>query len=211
MARTYKNTNPQKRNYSKNIPKQRLEKAKNEVLNKNSSIRKVAEKYHITKSTLHNFIHGKHTKDVGGQTCLTHDEEINLVKRLKTLGDWGYPITTLDLRLLIKNSLDKKGTKIKKFKNNMPGTEFCISFMRRHKNELSQRFTQNIKKCRAAISPKLIDDYFVRLEKSMGNFEIPPQNIINYDETNLTDEPGKKKAIYRRGVKYPERVINSTK
>ena len=36
-------------------------------------------------------------------------------------------------------------------------------------------------------------------------------NIINFDETNLTDDPGRKKCVYRRGCKYPEHVVNSTK
>ena len=40
---------------------------------------------------------------------------------------------------------------------------------------------------------------------------MPLSNIVNYDETNLSDDPGKRKVIIRRGTKYPERVINSSK
>lgn len=40
---------------------------------------------------------------------------------------------------------------------------------------------------------------------------MPPQNILNYNESNLTDDPGARKCIFRRGVKYPERVMNSSK
>ena len=40
---------------------------------------------------------------------------------------------------------------------------------------------------------------------------MPADNIINYDETNLSDDPGTKKCIFKRGVKYPERVINFSK
>ncbi|KAJ8946592.1 hypothetical protein NQ314_008847 [Rhamnusium bicolor] len=39
----------------------------------------------------------------------------------------------------------------------------------------------------------------------------PPSNIINYDETNLNNDPGKRKIITKRGCKYPERVMNQTK
>lgn len=35
--------------------------------------------------------------------------------------------------------------------------------------------------------------------------------IINYDETNLTDDPGNKNYIYKRGCKYPERIYNTSK
>jgi len=34
---------------------------------------------------------------------------------------------------------------------------------------------------------------------------------ISDDETNVTDDPGVKQCIFRRGVKYPERVRNATK
>ena len=34
---------------------------------------------------------------------------------------------------------------------------------------------------------------------------------MNYDETNLSDDAGKKKCLFRRGVKYPERIMKSRK
>ncbi len=40
---------------------------------------------------------------------------------------------------------------------------------------------------------------------------IPLENIYNYDETNLRDDPGSKKCIFKRGTKYCERVMNSSK
>lgn len=38
-----------------------------------------------------------------------------------------------------------------------------------------------------------------------------PINIYNYDETNLVDDPGKKKVLTKRGCKYPEDNKNATK
>ena len=37
------------------------------------------------------------------------------------------------------------------------------------------------------------------------------KHFFNYDESNLTDDPGKKKLLYRRGIKYPEKVMNPNK
>ena len=34
---------------------------------------------------------------------------------------------------------------------------------------------------------------------------------MNYDETNLCNNPGRKKVIAKRGLKHKERVMNSTK
>ncbi|KAJ4433576.1 hypothetical protein ANN_15885, partial [Periplaneta americana] len=40
---------------------------------------------------------------------------------------------------------------------------------------------------------------------------VPPEGIINYDETNMCDEPGKKKVIVRRNCKHPERLMDGMK
>lgn len=36
-------------------------------------------------------------------------------------------------------------------------------------------------------------------------------NLFNYDETNMSDDPGKIKVIHRRAVKYPEKIMNHSK
>lgn len=40
---------------------------------------------------------------------------------------------------------------------------------------------------------------------------IPQENIWNFDETNLSDDPGQKKVICKRGMKYCERIMNFSK
>lgn len=48
------------------------------------------------------------------------------------------------------------------------------------------------------------------LEHLLSN--IPPCNISNYNETNLSDDPGKIiVVISKHGCKYPERVMNHSK
>ncbi|KAF2891423.1 hypothetical protein ILUMI_14750 [Ignelater luminosus] len=51
-----------------------------------------------------------------------------------------------------------------------------------------------------------MQEYFQSLEKCVEN--VPPDNILNFDETNLSDDPGASKCIFRRGIKYPERVAS---
>jgi len=104
---------------------------------------------------------------------------------------------------------DKKGIVVKRFKDNMPGVEFALSFLQRHAKSITPRICQNIKRARAAVSPEQINNYFNYLEKSIDG--VPPSNIINYDETNLSDDPGRSKVIAKKGMKYPERIMNSTK
>lgn len=113
------------------------------------------------------------------------------------------------LRLIIKSYLDRQGKIVAKFKDNLPGKDFATGFLIRHKNELAVRICQNIKRARAAVSPDIINEYFDNLEDSLR--DIPPSHIVNYDETNLSNDPGRHKIITKRGCKFPERVINQTK
>lgn len=78
-----------------------------------------------------------------------------------------------------------------------------------HSKQISVRISQNIKRSRAEVSPDTINEYFCKLEESLE--DVPLDNIVNYDETNLSDDPGRPKVIVRRGCKYPERVANHSK
>jgi len=105
--------------------------------------------------------------------------------------------------------LDKKGIVVQKFTNNLPGADWARSILKRHNNLVSQRVATNISKCRAEVSPGIISEYFDNLSKVLQN--IPAENIYNYDESNIQDNPGKQKMIFQLGTKYPERVQNHSK
>lgn len=115
--------------------------------------------------------------------------------QLEICSDWGYPVDSLPLRLIIKDSCEKQGKQVHRFKNNMPGPDFVESFLKHHKEVLSSRMCQNIKRSWTAVPPEIINAYFNELEKDLK--DVPPSPIINYDETNLYDDPGKRKLIFR--------------
>lgn len=115
----------------------------------------------------------------------------------------------MDLRLVVKGYLDKQGRSVKKFTNNLPGNDWALSFLKRHKGNVSTRMSQNIKRARAAVSAQTINDYFDNLEQTL--LGVHPCSIVNYDETNLTDDPGTKKILCRRGQKHPEKVNDFAK
>ncbi|XP_072389672.1 uncharacterized protein [Diabrotica undecimpunctata] len=52
-------------------------------------------------------------------------------------------------------------------------------------------------------------EYIQNLKQTLTGVE--PHAIFNYDETNLTDDPGQKKVLAKRGVKHPERICKSSK
>jgi len=92
--------------------------------------------------------------------------------------------------------------------NNLPGKDFVHGFLRRHP-DLTVRKANLIKRSRAALSHAEVNAFFDNFEKTAAG--IPPENIYNCDETNLQDNPGAKRAIFSRGVKYAEKVSDHSK
>lgn len=91
----------------------------------------------------------------------------------------------------------------------MPGHEFVMPFLKHHKSLLSSKMCQNIKRSRAKVDHDTINQYFDELQQSMNG--VLPNLAINYDVTNITDDPGCKKVVVRRGCRHPERIVDSTK
>ena len=71
------------------------------------------------------------------------------------------------------------------------------------------RITSPIKRAKGEVSPEIVEDFFARYEVTAAG--IPPENVFNYDESNLTNNPGKSKALFKQGKKYCERVQDYTK
>ncbi|XP_055838495.1 uncharacterized protein LOC129906661 [Episyrphus balteatus] len=207
MPNTYKRTGFEKP--YKNYTPETLEDALLQVREGKISLNKAAKEFNISRSTLQNKIKKLHTKSVGGPTALLEDEEACIVKMLLTTSNWGFPLATLDLRHITKRFRDRKGKRVSKLNNNFSGKDWAHSFLERHKDQITPRICQNITPARAAISVSTMSSYFNNLENSLEG--IPPENISNYDETNFTDDPGSKKAIFSRGVKYPEQVMAHSK
>lgn len=75
-------------------------------------------------------------------------------------------------RLIIKRYLEKLGIKEKRFKDNLPGPDFVVSFLKRHKDVISQRSSQNVKRNRAAVSPQIVEKYFEELKTSINDVPV---------------------------------------
>lgn len=211
MPRKYK-SKPGARPYN-SVPASIVAQAIDDYKNGRLSQREACKKYGIARSSFQNHLKVDRGEKVarlpGAQTILSPEFENSLVLHLIHLSDWGFPFDIMDLRMNVKQILDKEGRVVKCFKDNVPGEDWCSSFMERHKDRIKNRLCQNISRKRAEVSKESIEQFFTELEQSIDG--VPPQNIINYDETNLTDDPGRKKLIFKRGVRYPERIMNSTK
>lgn len=132
------------------------------AFSRNVKLEEVAKKYGIHKSVLYRHC-TRDMKQHGGQRALSDETEMFLIENINKCAEWGYPF---------------------------PGPDFVQSFLLRHKNEISERVCENIKRVRAKVSPDTIKEYFIELEKSLSG--VPASNILNYDETRRTTLGGKK-------------------
>lgn len=166
------------------------------------------KRFGIPRRTLLDKLHEKHPKTVGGPTRLSEEDEQKFVNVIIAAGDFGSPLSLLDLKLVVHRYLQNSGRE-SVFNGKPPGDKWVRLFLQRHNHQLTHRQIQNIKRARAAKTCNEIKAYFENLQITLNG--VPRENILNYDETNLSDNPGAKKCLFRRGVKYPERVMNSTK
>lgn len=188
MPRKYKRKECAK--HIKQYSEATLESCLTEVVNGKISANQASKKYGIPKGTLINKIHGRGIKKHGGQTVFSKTEEDEFVDGLLTCAKWGFPLNDLDLRLTAKAYLDRVGND-SRFKNNLPGTDWAKGFLARHKHRLSERMGNNIKRARAAVNVEMLTIFFNELSKTLEG--ISPESIFNYDESNLSDDPGKKR------------------
>lgn len=114
-------------------------------------------------------------KKPGGQPVLSEIEEASFVAHLIAMSFFGFPITTFDLRCIVKAYLDKRGRNVKYFNNNYPGQDWASSFIKRHDKVISQRTSKNISYSRAANNEEIINMFFSNPEKEIEG--IPEINI----------------------------------
>jgi len=197
-GRTYKN-------FSDHDLQRAVALIKNGVLTE----RQAAEQFGIPKSTINRKRNKKNLKPVGRPCVLSTIEESMLLDGLVTAGKWGFPLTSKDIGFIVKNYLDTEGRKEQRFKDNLPGQDWLKLFLHRHNDVLTVKLCENIKRARVAVSCDTINLFFEELTKTIEG--VDPELIINYDETNMTDDPGKKKVVVRRGTKHAECIKDTSK
>lgn len=170
--------------------------------------RQAADHFKIPRSTIKNKLKNLFSSSPGHPKVFSQEEELAFASHIDKMCEYGFPLDELDLRYIVKSYLTRQGKSQQCFCNNLPGRDWTKSFLKRHP-QLTVRLSSNIKRNRAQIDEKIISDYIDNLKEVVK--DVPADNIYNYDETCMSDDPGKKKVICRRGSKYPERIMNSTK
>ena len=179
------------------------------------SLRNAMIRFKVPRNTLHRYMKLNTNKEspsflnMGHPTALLLHEERVLAQNFASMADWGCPLSHMDIKMVVKDYLTRSGRDVPCFKNNVPGKDWVNSFIKRYSHILSKRMCQNISRKRAEISSESVNKFFDNITPLLEG--VPPSNIINYDETNFSNDPGASKLVFRRGIKYPERVLNVTK
>ena len=97
--------------------------------------------------------------------------------------------------------MNRQGVVDKTFNSNFPREDWLSRFTKRY--ELTKRLADNVTSARKQVNTNIINDYSDHLYIMMEN--VNPENCFNYDETNVTDNPGVKKVIAHKGKRRIER------
>ena len=137
-----------------------------------------------------------------------------MAKHIACLGEWGYPFDLSDIRMFAQQILCEEGRTVPQFNDDVPSKEWVKLCMNRQRETIGLRRCRNLAPCKASISLEDVTSFLSNLQQSMtdddGNV-ITPQNVFNFDETNLSDDPGTKMCAFKRRTKYPERIRSSSK
>ena len=101
MPRQYKRILGHGRRNSVIYPPERMQ----EALNAGMGMRAAALTYGVPRSTLQDRVKQKHPASSGGQTVFQPMEERIMAQNIALLGDWGFPLDVLDVRMLVKQYL----------------------------------------------------------------------------------------------------------
>jgi hypothetical protein len=191
MVRNYKRS-PGSRPYA-NFTQEKLQDALKHITN-GMSVKQASKQYKINARTLANKLNGKHKSKTGGQTALTQEEEQALLDCIIS-AEWALPLDINDLRFFTKALLDEKKRNVACFTQNLPGIDWAYSFIKRNRKQLGHHLATDTDLLRARSGSDDINSYFDNLEVTVD--DIPACNVINYRETNVTDDPGKIKVIWK--------------
>lgn len=123
----------------------------------------------------------------GRPTALSAEEEEEISRYCIMSSTYGFPLTLDDVRYIVKSYIDRIGKAVPQFKNNLPGKKWVKSFLKRQP-ALTERVAKNITIARAGVNEGNLNKFFDHYEKEIEG--VPACNIYNYDETNLSDDPG---------------------
>lgn len=197
MPRHYKRKTNRK-SYTCDLLNEALTKIRSGTL----SIRRCSLEYSIPKSTLRDHIKGRRGQlgsnkgGCGRGTALPPDKELELVRCLKSMSQWGFGLSRSEILDVVQKFVNKSGLKTP-FKNNRPGQDWWLGFKARHRLSLKKPELLEHSRRKQASDPFIIYGFYDLLEKVINDCKLQdkPTLIYNCDETSFSHDPSKTKIV----------------
>ena len=174
---------------------------------------RIAEMYKIPKTTIQRHLQNT-VKTKGGQTVFSVEQEKMFEKHLLYLADQILPVCQAQFLDYIKHLCKECHINTRRFKNGRPGKDWLYGFMKRHP-DLQARRAKAMTAAKAwGTSPEKLREFFENIRPSLdpsGAKYCPPECVVNYDETAMTDSAGDPYVITRRRTKSPRVALNNHK
>jgi len=168
-------------NHYKSWDEEKLRKAYEAVQREGMTVRKAADAYCVSKSTLQDRISGRVA--FGAMSVppkyLTDGEEEELVNFLVGSASIGYARIRKQVIALVQSVMSRKGLNV------VVSHGWWESFKRRHPN-ITVRTAEHLSYCRTvACSPEILDNYYDLLEQTLVDNKLfdSPSQIFNMDAT----------------------------
>ena len=161
-------------------------------------LRKVAEEFGISHSTLHSRYTGIRSisKANSDKQKLTVHEEETLVDVICTSSDWGIPLSSEEI-IVYANEL------IKKVHDGVGpvGKSWFCRFLIRHHTRLHTYWGKPLDTQRAkSLNPTAVNGWFDILEREIVGKEVAPENIYGMDESGFPpSDQGSRRVVGRAG------------
>ena len=180
--------------------------------NGNESIRKVAERFKIPRTTLQDHLNNvwmtrvqviERVSHIGAGQLKEINEEMEkyLVHGIQYLGSIGWLLEVGDISKVIKLFLDNARMN-KRFKDNIPEKDWVRSFLKRHKSEISKRKPEYVTTaCVKGLTSQVLTSFFVLVENFQAKLEmeLDGSKFYNLDETGLSLDPKMKNCLFKKG------------
>ena len=173
------------------------------------SIRRVAESYHIPKSTLSDHVSGRvrEGSHSGPSRYLTDEEEAELVYFLVGSANVGYAKTKKDDLAIVSRVTESKGL------TNCPVSHrWWESFCKRHPH-LTLRTAELSYARYLSTNQDIIDKYFDLLKHTLSDNKLldRPAQIFNCDETGMPLDQTPPYIVAAKGQKHPRAVVTGSR
>jgi len=196
-------------NHYKSWDEEKLRKAYEAVQREGMTVRKAADAYCVSKSTLQDRISGRVAFGAmsGPPKYLTDGEEEELVNFLVGSASIGYARIRKQVIALVQSVMSRKGLDV------VVSHGWWESFKRRHPN-ITVRTAEHLSYCRAvACSPEILDNYYDLLEQTLVDNKLfdSPSQIFNMDETGMPLEPDLPRVVAGRGQQHVACISSGNK